>query len=367
MQDLSAQRRRLGPRLEAAILGVIERGAYILGPEVAELEGQLAARAGVTHAVTCANGTDALQLALMALGVGPGDGVLVPTFTFAATAEAVALVGAEPIFVDVRADSFNIDPHDLSAAAQEYQGDARLAAVIAVDLFGVPADYPAIRRFTSDAGLHLIADAAQSFGATLDGLDVGGLADITTTSFFPAKPLGCYGDGGATFTESDELAAILRSLRVHGMGVDKYDNVRVGMNSRLDTLQAAVLLEKLRLLDEEMRARQQAADGYSRTLPESVIVPAPPAHVRAAWAQYTVQVDDRATVATRLRNDGVQTAVYYPVPLHRAMAYAKYPGSKRGFPAAEALAERVLSLPVHAYLTQEQRAEVVRSLAAAVA
>lgn len=367
IQNLAAQRRRLGPGLEAAILGVIDRGAYILGPEVRELEEQLAARAGVAHAITCANGTDALQLALMALGVGPGDGVFVPTFTFAATAEAVALVGAEPIFVDVEPGTFNIDPDDLAVAAEEYRGDARPAAVIGVDLFGVPADYPRLRRYTAGTGLHLIADAAQSFGAASGGVAVGGMADITTTSFFPAKPLGCYGDGGATLTESDELQSALRSLRVHGMGADKYDNVRIGMNSRLDTLQAAVLLEKLRVFDDETRARQEIADQYSRQLPDSVTVPVPAPDVRSTWAQYTVQLDDRKAVAARLRDDGVQTAVYYPVPLHRAMAYAGYPGSKRRFPVAETLAARVLTLPVHPYLTGEERATVVRSLAAAVA
>lgn len=366
MLDIGAQRRRLGSGVDQALTAVLESGAFILGPEVSELEAQLAQRAGVGHAVSCGNGTDAIQLALMALGVGPGDAVFVPTFTFAATAEAVVLVGAEPIFVDVDADTFNIDPDDLVRAAEGYGGDARPRAVVAVDLFGVPADYDALRSIAAEDSWHLVADAAQSFGATAAGRPVGSLADITTTSFFPSKPLGCYGDGGALFTDSAEMNGLLRSLRVHGKGTDKYDNARIGMNSRLDTLQAAVLLEKLRIFDEELTARQRLAEAYNADLAEVVQCPHPSAGVRSAWAQYTIRLRSRDAVASALGACGVQTAVYYPLPLHRAGAYSAFPGSKRELPVADALSGDVLSLPLHPYLTPEQQAAVVRSLGLAM-
>lgn len=347
-------------------MSVVDVGAFILGPEVARLEEQLAAHADVAHAVTCGNGTDALQLALMGLGIGPGDAVFVPTFTFVAPAEAVVLVGAEPIFVDVRADTFNLDPEDLLTAAAEYRGSGRPCAVIAVDLFGLPADYARLRSITADCGWSLIADAAQSFGASLGGTAVGGLADVTTTSFFPSKPLGCYGDGGALLTESSSLDGLFRSLRAHGKGSQKYDNVRIGMNSRLDTLQAAILLEKLAILENEIVARQNIADRYGACLPTDVVVPEVTAAAQSAWAQYTIRTNRRDDVAASMRADGVESAVYYPLPLHRSRAYAAFPGSNRAFPVAERLAGEVLSLPSHSYLTDDEQAMVVRSVASAI-
>jgi dTDP-4-amino-4,6-dideoxygalactose transaminase len=365
--DLQAQRRRLGARLERAIAAVLEHGQYIMGPEVAALEGELAAFGGVAHAVSCANGTDALALALMALELRPGEAVLVPSFTFAATAEVVPWLGAAPVFVDVRAEDFNLDPDRIEpAVAAARRAGLRPVGIIAVDLFGQPADYGRILPMAAALGLWVVADAAQSFGATLDGRPVGQLARLTTTSFFPAKPLGCYGDGGAVLTDDPELAAVLRSLRVHGQGRDKYDNVRIGMNARLDTLQAAILREKLQIFPDEIVARGRIAERYAAGLADLVTVPRLRPGASSVWAQYTIRVADRATLAARLAAAGIPTQVYYRLPLHRQTAYRRYALPGADCPVADRLALEVLSLPMHPYLTPAEQERICGAIAEAL-
>lgn len=366
--DLAAQRRRLAKEIDTAIAGVLDRGAYISGPEVAEFERRLATFCGAKFAVACGNGTDALQLALLAKGIGSGDAVLVPDFTFTATAEAVALVGATPIFVDVQAEDFNVDVSQLSDALRvARESGLRARALISVDLFGLPADYDALNAFCQNNGLLLIADAAQSFGATFRGRKVGTLAPISTTSFFPAKPLGCYGDGGAILTDDSNLAADLRSLRVHGQGVDKYDNVRIGMNSRLDTLQAAILMCKLDIFEDEIDSRQIVAARYADLLGNRVVTPTVPSDCTSVWAQYTVRVPDgrRNQLAATLKADGVPTAVYYPKPLHRQTAYRNYPHTG-ALSVSDRLSEEVLSLPMHPYLEQDVQRRIAAALINAI-
>lgn len=366
--DLKAQHRRLGRGIEDAIGRVLEHGRFIMGPEVRTLEERLAGFAGVKHVVTCASGTDALQLPLMAWGIGPGDAVFVPTFTFAATAEVVALVGATPVFVDVLPDSFNMDPESLESAVKAVAAEGRLrpAAVIPVDLFGQPADYDALLPLAEAHGLRVLSDAAQSFGASYHGKRAGSIGDVAATSFFPAKPLGCFGDGGAIFTDDDDVAATMRSLRVHGQGSDKYDNVRIGMNGRLDTMQAAILLEKLSIFEEEIAARQNVADGYRAALEGAVEVPGVMTGAVSAWAQYTIKLDDRDGVAARLKAAGVPTAIYYPRPLHRQTAYRDYPVAPSGLPVSEALSGRVLSLPMHPYLDDGTQGRITAAVTNAI-
>jgi dTDP-4-amino-4,6-dideoxygalactose transaminase len=349
--DLGAQQRRIRDRLEQAIATVLAHGQYIHGPEVAELEGRLARFCGARHAVACASGTDALLLSLMALGIGPGQAVFVPSFTFVATAEAVALLGATPFFVDVGDNDFLFDPEGLAPAIDEAR---RLGleprAVIPVDLYGHPADYRAIEAVAASQGLCVIADAAQGFGGARDGRRVGTLAAFTATSFFPAKPLGCYGDGGAIFTDDPERLAVLTSLRVHGQGPDRYDNVRVGINGRLDTLQAAILIEKLAIFEDEIAARNRVAVRYSEGLRDVAETPRVVPGAVSAWAQYTVRLKHRDAVATALKRRQVPTAIHYPKPLHLQSAYLGFPRPSGGLPVAERLAGEVLSLPMHPYL-----------------
>ncbi|MDX1542112.1 MAG: DegT/DnrJ/EryC1/StrS family aminotransferase, partial [Geminicoccaceae bacterium] len=367
--DHERQKKRLGHRIEAALARVLEHGQYVMGPEVAELERRLQAFTGARHAIACASGTDALLLALMARGLRPGDAVLVPTFTFVATAEAVALAGGVPVFADVREDSFNLDPAALDPALRAARdAGARAAGVIAVGLFGQPAAMAAIRAFCERHGLWLIDDAAQSFGATLDGQPVGRLASLTATSFFPAKPLGCYGDGGAVLTDDDQAADVIRSLRVHGQGRDKYDNVRIGINGRLDTLQAAVLLEKLRIFEDEIRARARIAGRYGRALDGVVGVPELVAGASSVWAQYTLTVPAgrRDEVARHLAGEGIPSAIYYPIPLHMQTAYRTFPRTRGGLPVAERLAGTVLSLPMHAYLSEVVQDRITDAVRAAL-
>jgi dTDP-4-amino-4,6-dideoxygalactose transaminase len=362
--DLETQQARIRDRLDAALARVLAHGQYIMGPEVADLEAGLSAFCGAPHTIACASGTDALALALMALGVGPGEAILIPTFTFAATAEVVPLLGAVPVFVDVHGDTFNLDPAALEAGiVAARRAGLRPVGIIAVDLFGQPADYDAIQEVAQTHRLWVIADAAQSFGAEWRGRKVGTLAKLTTTSFFPAKPLGCYGDGGAIFTDDPELAALIRSLRVHGQGEDKYDNVRIGLNARLDTLQAAILLTKLEIFADEIQARQRAAARYDALLGDLVATPFLREGASSTWAQYTIRSPDREALRKQLATGSVPTAVYYPRPLHRQTAYRDFPVTEGGCPIAERLADEVLSLPMHAYLdaaTQEQIAEAVR-------
>jgi len=365
--DLAEQRRRIAPEIDAAIAAVLDHGKFIMGPEVARLEAELCDFTGAIHAVSCASGTDALVLALLAHGVGPGDAVVVPTFTFAATAEAVALLGATPVFADIDAVSFNVDPVSVEAALG-VAVDAGLhpVGIIPVDLFGLPADYDAIAKIAAANDLWVLADAAQSLGGSLGVGRVGTLAPVTTTSFFPAKPLGCYGDGGAVFCADDAYDRVLRSLRVHGQGSDKYDNVRIGINGRIDTLQAAILLVKLGVFPGEIVARQQVAGRYAELLAEVVQTPTVPEGSVSAWAQYTVRVANRDNVAVALKDAGIPTAVYYPRPLHQQTAY-------RGFPTAPQMGEseraagEVLSLPMHPYLEAASQERVADALRAAVA
>ncbi|MBM3517566.1 MAG: DegT/DnrJ/EryC1/StrS aminotransferase family protein [Alphaproteobacteria bacterium] len=362
--DLAAQQRRLGAAIEGAIGRVLAHGQYIMGPEVAAFERALQHFTGAAHVVSCANGTDALVLALRAHGIGVGDAVFVPAFTFAATAGAVALCGATPVFVDVLPDTFALDPASLAHAVVAPPAGLHPAAVIAVDLFGQPADYPALRPIASAAGLRLIADAAQSCGAALHGAAVGTLAEMTTTSFFPAKPLGCYGDGGAVFTADAQTAELVASLRQHGRGSAKYDTRRVGMNSRLDTVQGAILIEKLKAFPGEIACRQRVAERYHAALSDVAQVPRLAPGATSVWAQYTLQLDDRDDVAERLKAAGVPTAVYYPTPLNETTAFATCPTVPGGTPVARDLARRVLSLPMHPDLdegTQDRVVAAVRS------
>lgn len=363
--DLAAQQARIRDRIDRALAGVLDRGNYILGPEVDELEARLAEFCGARHCITCANGTDALQLVLMAEGVGAGDAVFVPAFTFVATAEVVPMTGATPFFVDVRARDFNLDPASFEAAiAEAERRGLRPRAAIPVDLFGHPADYDAINAIAARHGVTVVADAAQSFGARYKARRVGALASYTTTSFFPAKPLGCYGDGGAIFTDDPDQAALLRSLRFHGKGSNKYDNVRVGLNSRLDTIQAAILIEKLAIFEDELAARQRVAERYAAALDNVLAVPRVAPDCVSAWAQYTVVAPDRETLAAACKTQGVPTVVYYPNPLTRQTGYNGYPAAPGGTPASEHLAAHVLSLPMHPYLdppTQDRIIEAVRN------
>lgn len=367
--DLQAQRRRLGTRIDDAIRRVLDHGKFIMGPEVKQLETGLAEFCGARHAIGCSSGTDALVLGMMALGVGRGDAVFVPSFTFAATSESVALLGATPVFIDILPDTFNVDPESLSAAIDMVTREGRLrpVGVIPVDLFGQPADYQVIEPLAEEHGLWVMADGAQSFGARLHDRRVGAIGRISTTSFFPAKPLGCYGDGGAIFTDDDELAAILRSLLFHGKGSEKYDNVRIGMNGRLDTIHAAILLEKLSIFEEEIEMRQAVARRYNAGLGNVTRVPYVIDGAISAWAQYTIVLDDRDAVAARLKQDGIPTAVYYPRPLHRQTAYREYPTAPGGLPVSEGLSARVLSLPMHPYLEAGVQDQIVSAMLAAAA
>lgn len=368
--DLAAQRHCIGERIDAAIARVLAHGAFIMGPEIRTLEAGLSTFCGARHAISCSSGTDALLLGLMAKGVGSGDAVLVPTFTFAASAEAVALLGATPVFMDVAADTFVVTPKTVEAGLTVARTHGlRPVGLIAVGLFGQPTDFDALAPLAERHGFWLMDDAAQSFGSRLRDRRTGTLAEITATSFFPAKPLGCYGDGGAVFTDDDELAARMRSLRVHGQGTDKYDNTRIGLNARMDTLQAAILIEKLAIYEDEIAARQTVAQRYTDGLGDAVTVPAVADGAQSVWAQYTIQVEAerRSAIATHLAEQGIPTAIYYPRPLHQQTAYANFPTDPAGLPVAEALSRRVLSLPMHPYLsmaTQDRIMAAVRHSAA---
>ncbi len=329
-------------------------------------EAELAAFCGARHVVTCASGTDALVLALRAMGIGPGHAVLCPSFTFCATAEVAALVGATPVFLDVDALTFNVDPRGIaSAVATAREAGLKPKAIVPVDLFGLPADHGAVLAAAKAENLVVVDDAAQGFGAVYDNRRLGTFGQATATSFFPAKPLGCYGDGGAVMTDDEGLADTLRSLRVHGHGGDKYDNIRIGLASRLDTIQAAILSEKLKIFPEEINARNKIARRYSEGLGDVVIVPATPTGSTSVWAQYTIRVAGgrRDVLAVALKAEGVPTAIYYPIPLHRQQAYKHFPVGKGGVAVSERLASEVISLPMHAYLdaaTQDRIIDVTR-------
>lgn len=364
--DLGAQRARIQDKLEKALGKVLNEGRYILGPEVAEFEQKLADYIGVKHVVACGNGTDALLIPLMANNIGPGDAVFCPSFTFAATAEVVALAGATPVFVDIDPDTYNIDIESLETAISEVRREGLLQprGIIPVDLFGQPALYDQLNVIAVREGLIIIEDAAQAIGGRLDNTMCGAFGAVASTSFYPAKPLGCYGDGGAMFTNDGELAEILRSIAFHGKGESQYDNVRIGLNSRLDTMQAAVLLAKLEILPEEMDLRDAVATRYNNLLGDVVKVPVLADNVRSAWAQYAIETPHRDRVRAALQKEGIPSVIYYEKPLHLQQAYAAFPRVQSGLPVSETLPERILCLPMHPYLTaedQERVAGIIRS------
>ena len=362
--DLQAQRRRIASEIERAVMTAVEGGQWVMGPQVRALEEQFATYAGVKHCIACANGTDALMIVLRAWEIGPGDAVFVPAFTFAASAEIVALVGATPVFVDVLEDTYNLDPLSLEAAFAMIKREGKLTprAIMPVDLFGQPADYNAIEPIATRERLKLLVDTAQAFGATLDGRQTASIGDAAATSFFPAKPLGCYGDGGATFTNDDGLADLLRSIRMHGQGSDKYENVRIGVNSRLDTIQAAILTEKMKIFPEEIEMRERIARRYTEGFRRSNRVRPP--HVmegaRSTWAQYTIQAPDRDKLAADLKAKGIPTAIYYPTPLSHQKGYAHFPSA--GTPISDRIAKHVISLPMHPYLDEAAQDRIISAV-----
>ena len=368
--DLPAQQARIRQRVDAAIAAVLDHGRYIMGPEVTALEAELAAFCGAKHVITCSNGTDALALALMARGIKPGDAVFVPSFTFAASPEVVCWAGATPVFVDVDLNTFNMDVDSLRLAIEAAEARGLTPrCIIPVDLFGQPADYAAIRSVAAAHGLWILADAAQSFGAAYGDRKVGTLGDITTTSFYPAKPLGAYGDGGALFTDNDDDAAVLRSLRDHGQGDSRYDYARIGMNGRLDTLQAAILREKLAIFPGEIAARQAVAARYGADLPDTLVTPTLKSPATSIWAQYTIRVEGgrRDALADLLKGLGVPTVQYYPKPLHQQQPYAdKSVLPEGGLPHTDRLAGEVLSLPLHAYLADDLQDYVIGAISRAM-
>jgi UDP-2-acetamido-2-deoxy-ribo-hexuluronate aminotransferase len=368
--DIAAQRQRLGKSIDEAISRVLTHCQFINGPEVTALEAQLAAFSGAKHVVSCASGTDALVMVLMAKNVGPGDAILCPSFTFCATGEAVALVGAVPVFVDVDEATFNMDPASLKrGVATARARGLKPRAVIVVDLFGQSADHDAIGDVAEADGLFVLDDAAQGFGASYKGRKLGTFGLATATSFFPAKPLGCYGDGGAIFTDDDELAEVLRSIRVHGQGSDKYDNVRLGITGRLDTMQAAVLIEKLKIFEDEIAARNRIAERYARGLGNVVTVPRLASGCTSVWAQYTIRLPkgvDRDGFAAALKAQGIPTAIYYTKSIHRQTAYRDFPVVEGGLPASEQLSEDVISLPMHAYLDEVTQDRVIKAVRGAL-
>jgi dTDP-4-amino-4,6-dideoxygalactose transaminase len=364
--DLAAQQARIRAKIDARIAAVLDHGAYIMGPEVTELEQALSEFCGAKHALTCANGTDALQLALMALEIGKGDAVFCPAFTFAATAEVIPSTGATPVFVDIDPTTFNICANSLRRAiAHARDLGLNPAAVIAVDLFGRPADYDALSEICAASKMRLIADSAQGFGGTYKGRRTGTLGDIATTSFFPAKPLGCYGDGGAVFTQKEDLADKITSLRVHGKGHHKYDCQRIGMNSRLDTLQAAILCEKLAIFPEEIRRRNKVAARYTAALGNLLCVPYVPEGLVSTWAQYTLRAPEdtpREKLIAALEAAHIPAGIYYPKPLHQQTAYASFPMDPKGLRECKIAAATVFSLPMHPYLTDQNQDQVIEVL-----
>ena len=362
--DLKTQYQRLKADIDAGIQRVLDHGQYILGPEVAELEEKLAAYTGAKHCITVANGTDALQIAQMALGIGPGDEVITPGFTYIATAETVALLGAKPVYVDIDPRTYNLNSALLEAAITP-----RTKAIVPVSLYGQCADFDAINAIAAQQGIPVIEDAAQSFGATYKGRKSCNLSTIACASFFPSKPLGCYGDGGAIFTNNDELAKVMRQIARHGQD-RRYHHVRVGVNSRLDTLQAAILLPKLAVLDDELKERQRVADQYSklfesviaseaRQSTSSITTPYLEPSNTSAWAQYTIQVPNRETLQEQLKQAGIPTAVHYPIPLNKQPAVAD---AAARLPVGDAVAQRVMSLPMHPYLESQQQASLIAAL-----
>ena len=367
--DLKAQQEKIRPQIDAAIQKVLDSGQYIMGPAVEELEMNLAKYTGAKYALTCSSGTSALVLAMMVLGLKPKDAVFVPSFTFIATAEAVLLAGGVPVIVDVEKNTFNMDPNDLKKAILEAKKEGlNPKIVVPVDLFGCPANYSEIIKIAKENNMKVVGDGCQSFGASLNNKKVGSLADITATSFFPAKPLGCYGDGGALFTDNLEYFDLMRSFRVHGMGTDRYENVRIGINGRLDTIQAAILLVKMTVLDEELKKRNKIATKYRDEI-KSVNHQIIPNEVISAWAQFSFLLPGNTQQRTKIQNilkeKGIPTLIYYPIPTHRQTAYAKY-ADKRVFPVSDLLAEKIMSIPMHPYLDEKTQNYIIDTLNEAI-
>jgi dTDP-4-amino-4,6-dideoxygalactose transaminase len=368
--DVAAQRQRLGKALDEAVARVLGHCHFLGGPEVTQLEQDLAVFSGAKHVVTCSSGTDALLMVLMAKGVRPGDAVLCPSFTFCATGEAVALTGATPVFVDVEEATFNMDTASLKRGITTARKlGLKPRAVIPVDLFGQSADHDAVAAIAAEEGLFVLDDAAQGFGASYKGRRLGTFGLATATSFFPAKPLGCFGDGGAIFTDDDELAQTLKSVRVHGQGFDKYDNVRLGLTARLDTMQAAILIEKLKIFEDEVAARNRIAERYARGLGHLVTVPCLAKGCTSVWAQYTIRLPrgtDRDGFAAALKAQGIPTAIYYPKSMHQQTAYKDFPVVDGGLPVSEQLSSDVISLPMHAYLDEPTQDRIIAAVRGAV-
>ena len=368
MVDLQTQRNRLGARLNAAIARVLDHGGFIMGPEVAEVERRLAAHCGAKHVITCSSGTTALIMALMANDVGRGDAVFVPSFTFTATAEAAVLAGATPIFVDVLPDTFNVDPLSLAKAITVAEKTGlRPACLIAVDLFGQPADYDALEAVAKPHGIWILDDAAQSYGALYKGRPLGTCAAITATSFYPSKPLGCYGDGGAIFTDSDDLARKLIQVRVHGQGKDRNDTVRVGLTARFDSIQAAILLEKLSIFPDECIARDKIAARYTAGLKDVVTTPVVAKNCTSVWANYTITSARRDRIVAHLQAQSIPTAMFYPRPIHTQAPYRGYPVVTGGLPVTDRLAQEAVSLPMHPYLTADLQDHIIAAVRASLA
>jgi UDP-2-acetamido-2-deoxy-ribo-hexuluronate aminotransferase len=365
--DLKAQQQRISGLIAENLQRVLAHGQYIMGPEVHELETKLARYVGVKHAISCSSGTDALLMPLMAYRVGPGDAIFTTPFTFIATAEVIQLLGATPVFVDIDPKTFNLDPEALVEAVGRLEHNPRTAhlkpkGIIPVDLFGQPANYDRIQAIAQRYGLFVLEDAAQSFGATYKGRRAGALAEVAATSFFPAKPLGCYGDGGAIFTDNDDLAEILCSIRNHGQGKHKYEHVRIGLNGRLDSLQAAILLAKLEIFDQEVVDRQTVARQYSEALNDLVEVPYVTPDCTSVWAQYSVLSEHRGRLLQKLQEAQIPTAVYYPLPLHLQKAFTHLGYKEGDFPVSEDASRRIFSLPMHPYLGQADQAKIVQVL-----
>jgi UDP-2-acetamido-2-deoxy-ribo-hexuluronate aminotransferase len=366
--DLKSQYARIEEPVKLAIMRVLEHGRYIMGPEISELEEKLADFAGVKHAIGCSSGTDALLMPLMAYEVGPGDAVFTTPFTFFATAEVIAQLGATPVFVDIDPETYNIDPKQLALKIAAVKAEGKLIArgIIPVDLFGLPADYDPIMALAEKEGLFVLEDAAQGFGGLYKGRRAGSLGHVAATSFFPAKPLGAYGDGGAVFTNDDALHEKMLSIRVHGQGPDKYTNVRIGLNARLDSIQAAILLEKFKLYPEEIELRQHVADTYTQTITKQygarIQTPVVPEGLASVWAQYSVQADGRDQIQAALQAAGIPSMIYYPIPLHLQEAFAYLKHREGDFPVSEAAAKRIFSLPFHPYQSDEVIEQIVSAL-----
>ena len=363
--DLVTQQNRIRLDLDIAIKKVLDHGQYVMGPEVKALESDLKKFTGSKFALTCANGTDALTLALMSWDIGPGDAVFVPAFTYVASAEAPAQLGATPFFVDVNEHDFNINIESLKQAIIDAKNlNLRPSVIVAVDLFGYPSDFDLIKQISSDENIKILIDGAQSFGGEYKNKRVGSMGDITTTSFFPAKPLGCYGDGGAIFTNDEELASKIDSIRLHGKGNQKYDNIRIGINSRLDTLQAAILIEKLKIFPEELVLREEVSNAYSKKLENlnNLKVPRLLDHIKSAWAQYTLIVQNRDEMMNRLQSKNIPTVIYYPKTLDTQDGYKKFPSVSSGLDVAHYLMESVMSLPMHPYLSEEKIEEITQAI-----